>query len=84
MSKDIQKPENNSEEVDLGQLFKMIGNMFDRFFRFLGNIVNKLFLGFVWCVFFVKKHIIILLIAAILGFAFGLFKEKISETVYKS
>ena len=25
---------NNSEEVDLGQLFKLIGNVFDRFFNF--------------------------------------------------
>ena len=37
MSDNIQ-PQNNSEEVDLGQLFKMIGNQFERlkalFFRF--------------------------------------------------
>ena len=84
MSKDIKTPQDNSEEVDLGQLFKMIGNMFDRFFSFIGNLFNKLFLAFVWCVFFVKKHIIILLIAGILGFAYGYIKEKVSQPVYKS
>jgi hypothetical protein len=45
-----------SEEVDLGQLFKMIGNAFQRLFQFIGSIFNKLFLAFVWLVFFIKKH----------------------------
>ena len=33
-------PKNNasSEEVDLGQLFKLIGDAFNRLFRFIGNI----------------------------------------------
>lgn len=84
MSKEINTPQNNSEEVDLGQLFKLIGSMFDRFFRFLGNILNKIFLAFVWCVFFVKKHIVILVIAGVLGFGYGLIKEKFSEPVFKS
>ena len=84
MSKERNTPQSNSEEVDLGQLFKLIGNMFDRFFRFLGNIFNKLFLAFVWCVFFVKKHIIILLVAGVLGFAYGYIKEYRSEPMYKS
>jgi hypothetical protein len=84
MSKEIKTPPNNSEEVDLGQLFKLIGNMFDRFFRFLGNIFNELFLAFVWCVFFVKKHIILLLIAGILGFGYGYLREHRAKPIYKS
>lgn len=84
MSKEIKTPQNNSEEVDLGQLFKLIGNMFDRFFRFIGSIFNKLFLVFIWFVFFVKKHIVKLVIVAILGFAYGLFKEKSAKPVYES
>lgn len=84
MNKEINTPQSNSEDVDLGQLFKLIGNIFDRFFKFLGKIFNKLFLAFVWCVFFVKKHIILLLIAGFLGFGYGLVKEKFSEPVFKS
>lgn len=84
MSKEINTPQNNSEEIDLGQLFKLIGNMFQRFFSFIGNILNKLFLAFVWFVFFVKKHSIILLISGVLGFAYGFFKEKTSDPVFKS
>lgn len=84
MSKDINTQPNNSEEVDLGQLFKLIGNMFDRFFKFLGSLFNKLFLIFVWAVFFVKTHIIKLLIAAALGFGYGFIKERSSKPIYKS
>ncbi len=84
MSKEINNPQNTSEEVDLGQLFKLIGNMFDRFFKFIGNLFYKLFLAFVWCVFFVKKHVVLLLIAGILGFAYGFFKEKKSAPGFKS
>lgn len=84
MSKETNTTQNNSDEVDLGQLFKMIGNMFDRFFRFLGNIFNKLFLAFVWCVFFVKKHIVLILIAGALGFGYGYLREHRSKPIYKS
>lgn len=82
MSKDLQPQQ--SEEVDLGQLFKLIGNGFDRFFRFIGSIFYKLFLVFVWLVFFVKKHYIKLAIAGVVGIALGVFQEKTSDPVYKS
>ena len=32
-----------SEEVDLGQLFKMIGNAFQRLFQFIGSIFKHIF-----------------------------------------
>lgn len=83
MSKNL--PEQpNSEEVDLGQLFKLIGNTFNRFFNFLGTILNGMFLAFVWLVFFLKKHAIKIIIAAILGFGFGYLKEKLSSPIYQS
>ena len=46
---------NNSEEVDLGQLFKLIGAAFDRFFNFIYRIFKGLFSVFIWFVFFIKK-----------------------------
>ncbi len=73
-----------SEEVDLGQLFKLFGRAFDRFFRFIGNILNKFFLAFVWLVFFIKRHFIKIAIAAFAGMAFGIIKQKSSVPVYKS
>ena len=83
MSKDLPQPQ-QSEEVDLGQLFKLIGNAFDRFFKFVSSIFNKLFLAFVWMVFFVKKHIIKLVIAGVVGIGLGVLLEKTSDPVYKS
>ncbi|HKK12469.1 MAG TPA: hypothetical protein VJ945_06530 [Flavobacteriaceae bacterium] len=83
MNKKIQE-QPDSEEVDLGQLFKLIGNAFNRFFRFIGSILNGLFLAFVWLVFFFKRHAIKIVIAAVLGFGFGFLKEKISRPIYQS
>jgi hypothetical protein len=83
MNKDTQE-RSNTEEVDLGQLFKLIGNAFNRFFRFIGSILNGLFLGFVWVVFFIKKNAVKILIAAILGVGFGFYKEKIAKPIYRS
>lgn len=83
MSKDLPQPQ-QSEEVDLGQLFKLIGNAFDRLFKFIGRLFNKLFLAFIWLVFFIKKHFIKLVIAGVIGILLGFSLEKTSEPVYKS
>lgn len=83
MSKESPQPQ-PSEEVDLGQLFKLIGNAFERFFKFIGNIFYKLFLAFVWFVFFIKKHILKLVIAGIIGIGLGFMLQKVSDPVYKS
>ena len=83
MSKETPQPQ-QSEEVDLGQLFKLIGNAFDRFFKFIGSIFYHVFLAFVWLVFFVKKHAIKLIIAGVIGVVLGVLLERTSEPVYKS
>lgn len=79
-----QQPPNDNEEVDLGQLFNAIGRLFDRFFRFIGRIFKTLFLGFVWFVFFIKKHILKFAIAGFIGIGIAILLEKTSEPVYKS
>ena len=83
MSKDLE-PSKPSEEVDLGQLFKLIGNTFDRFFNFIGSIFNKLFLAFIWAILFIKKHILKLVIAGVIGMVLGIYLEKTSVPIYKS
>ncbi len=84
MSDNLPQQPQQSEEVDLGQLFKIIGNMFDRFFKFIGDLLKKMFLSFVWFVFFVKKHIIKIIIAGIIGFIYGYFKQNKGEPLYRS
>jgi hypothetical protein len=75
---------NNSEEVDLGQLFKLIGNAFDRFFSFIGSIFKNIFLAFVWLVLFIKKRIILLVSATILGLVTGSLSKKTAAPKYES
>lgn len=84
MSKENLPTQKPSEEVDLSQLFKLIGKTFDRFFRFIGSIFNKLFLAFVWFVFFTKKHFLKLVITLIVGGLIGLGVNKVETPIYKS
>ena len=81
MSKDLPESQ-QSEEVDLGQLFKLIGNAFDRFFNFIGSIFKGLY------------HVVLLLLihfynrfkwyaaTIIIGVALGLILDKTSEKLY--
>ena len=75
---------NNSEEVDLGQLFKLIGNVFDRFFNFIGRIFNNLFLAFIWVILFTKKRIIILALVTAFGLILGALSQKTAIPKYES
>lgn len=44
MSKEVQPQQpQQSEEVDLGQLFKLIGNGFTKFFNFIGSVFKEVF-----------------------------------------
>ena len=61
------KNSNPSEEVDLGQLFKMIGSAFTRLYKFIGSIFNHFLFALVWLIYFVKKRILILSVAGKLG-----------------
>ncbi len=53
-------PQNSSDEIDLGQLFRMIGNGF-----------NNLFKAFLRLFLYLKKNVIILLSLIIVGGAIG-------------
>ena len=84
MSKEVKSPQNNSEEVDLVQLLKLIGSGFKSIAIFIGHILNKFFFVFVWIVFFTKKNILILIISAFVGLLFGYSVEYKMGPLYKS
>jgi len=74
----------NNEEVDLGQLFKLIGKGFSniaasirRFFKWILNLFIKAAL-------FIKKHFIKIAIVTVAGIAFGFYKDSISVKTYSS
>ena len=73
---------NNEEEVDLGSLFKIIGRGFQNLFNFIGNIFKSIFHAFILILIFLKDNIVKIGIAAIIGFAIGLFIQVKSTNKY--
>ena len=66
---------NNEEEVDLGSLFKIIGQGFRNFFNFIGSIFKGIYHAVIIVLIFLRKHIVKIGVAGIIGFASGLFLE---------
>lgn len=81
MSKDLPQPQ-QSEEVDLGQLFKLIGNAFDRLFKF----VTSIFIGIYKVVLLLLIHFYKRLVwyagAIIFGVLVGFIVDINSDKVY--
>ncbi|SHG58727.1 hypothetical protein [Flagellimonas flava] len=72
-----EQPTNNStEEIDLGQLFQMIGKTFERFFNFIGRIFKVIFHLIILLLLFIQKNIILLTVAVIIGGVAGYFLDK--------
>lgn len=82
MSKNLPDNKVQSEEVDLGQLFKAIGNMFDRLFMF----IKVLFLGFykllILFLIHLNKRLFWYLSVLLIGIVLGFFLDKNSEKLY--
>ena len=74
------KSRQNNEEVDLGQLFVMIGNTINRFFQFIVSILRNCFLV-LYGLFFVKKHIVVFSVTATAGLIAGFIIEETSAPV---
>ena len=75
---------NNEEEIDLGSLFTIIGKGFSKFFNFIGNIFKGIFHFFISILIFLKENSFKIGIAAIIGFAVGIFLEVKSSDTYSS
>jgi len=73
-----------SEEVDLGQLFKLIGSAFDRFFKFIGSILKGLFYLLMDLLVFIQGHIKKLTLVAILGILTGTYFDIKNPPLYES
>jgi len=83
MSKELPQPQ-QSEEVDLGQLFKLIGETFDRLFKFIGGIFIGVFNLCIQFLLFIQKHFIKLVVVSIIGFAIGVYLDITQDTKYIS
>ncbi|MEL4307071.1 hypothetical protein [Joostella sp. CR20] len=85
MSENVQPNQNNgSEEIDLGQLFKLIGDGFRKFFKFIGDIIKGFFGLIIGFMLFIQKHIIKFVIAGIIGVVIGGYLDYSKVPVYSS
>jgi hypothetical protein len=74
----------SSEEVDLGQLFQLIGNGFRKFFRFIGNIFKGIFHTLILFLLFLQKHFVKFVIASVVGLALGIYLDMVKAPKYIS
>ena len=72
------------EEVDLGNLFIVIGKGIKNIFNFIGNIIASLFHYFILLLIFLKRHALKLGLALLLGFIIGFVLHKIDAKTYVS
>ncbi|NJX14033.1 hypothetical protein [Tamlana crocina] len=83
MSKDLpQQQPNQSEEVDLGQLFKLIGNAFDRFFKFIGSIFTSIYKVILALLVHIYKRLPWYAGAVVLGVVVGFIIDVNSKKMY--
>ena len=81
MAKTSQSPE---EEIDLGSLFKIIGNGFKNLFNAIGKVFLLLFHLVITLLFFLKKNAIKIGLAVIIGAVLGFFLDKTHPPKYHS
>ncbi len=73
-----------SDEVDLGQLFKLIGNAFDRLFKFIGSIFKILFSVLIYALKAIIENYKPLIISMLLAGVVGYGLERIRPNIYDS
>ncbi len=73
-----------SEEIDLGKLFTMIGNGFKKMFNGIANIFKAIFHNIILILIFFKKHAIKFAIAIVIGGLIGYFLDTDKKPKYKS
>ncbi|KAA1244321.1 hypothetical protein [Aquimarina sp. RZ0] len=76
--------ENTSEEIDLGQLFKLVGDGINRLFLFIGAIFKGIFHSVILFLQFLRKHFLKFVIAAIIGLFIGWYFDATSEPIFRS
>jgi hypothetical protein len=81
MSKELPQPQ-ESEEVDLGQLFKLIGKAFDRFFKFIGSIFIGVYKVILLLLIHFYKRLVWYAGAVIIGVVIGFIIDMQSDKMY--
>lgn len=78
------KTSRSEEEIDLGQLFTLIGRGSSKLGGFVGNLFQFMFSIILAVIFFIKKHIVKLVAAGLLGLLIGLVFELTGDVRYEA
>lgn len=73
-----------SDEIDLGQLFKLIGTTIDAFFNRIFNSIKSIYHVFILFVLFLKGHLLKFCFAGLLGVVIGRFLDYRAIPTYRS
>ncbi|EZH72273.1 hypothetical protein ATO12_22745 [Aquimarina atlantica] len=76
--------ENTSEEIDLGELFRLIGNALNRCIKFIDGIFKNLFHLFILFLKFIRAHFLKFVTVTFIGAIIGGYLDYKSLPVYKS
>ncbi|MEO6348841.1 MAG: hypothetical protein ABIO60_13120 [Aquaticitalea sp.] len=73
-----------TEEIDLGQIFNVIGRLFDKFFKFIASIFLFIFSFIVYFLKAIIQNLILIAIVVIVAFIIGVVMEKSKPSVYEA
>lgn len=76
--------ENPSEEIDLGQLFKLIGSAFNKLFLFIAKVFKGIFHLIILFLLFIQKHFLKFVIAGAVGLGIGWILDATAKPIYQS
>ncbi|MGY3795198.1 hypothetical protein [uncultured Aquimarina sp.] len=76
--------ENPSEEIDLGKLFKLIGNVFNKLFLLIKRLSTEIFHITIRTLLFIQKHFLKILIAGVIGVVVGWILDTTEKPIYQS
>jgi hypothetical protein len=79
-----QSNKNASEEMDLGQLFQLIGKGFQKIFDFIGSIFRGVFHLIILFLLFIQKNLIALATAVVIGVILGFLADMYKTPKYIS
>jgi hypothetical protein len=81
---DNPQQQNTSDEVDLGQLFKLIGEAFNRLINFIGSIFKAIFSVFIFALKAIIVNFKIIVITIIVACLLGYGLQRVKPETYES
>ena len=77
-------PEQKTDEVDISQIFTLIGKAFKAVFDFILSIFEFILKTFLLLALFVRNNIIKLVLAVVIGFVIGFISDRFEKDYYTS